>query len=206
MAAGADDGAVHLWSLSRLIHEDKLRNAAAAVASAAAAENDGGGSDACPVIDIDAPVYMHQGAVNSVCFGLQGDVVASCSDDSSVKVFSLTGKAVRYTLGGAIGGGGHSEGVGVGGSGGGDSMGCFSQDVVNEICFGGAGGGALFTASADKTLRVFNARNSDLVCSMGGHEDELLCVAVAPEGGPQIVTGSADGSLRFWSEDVDALM
>ena len=81
------------------------------------------------------------------------------------------------------------------------------SDVINDVCFGGRGGGVLCSAAADGLLYCFNARNSDRLLALGGHTDECLSVAAAPEpGSHQIVTGSADGTVRYWSVDADELM
>ena len=117
-------------------------------------------------------------------FGLGGDILASCSDDATIKVWSLSGKTLRYTLGAV-----------------------HFSDVINDIFFGGRGASVLCSASADGMLRCFNARNSDLLVALGGHTDECLTVAAAPEAGShQMATGSADGTVRYWSVDADEFM
>jgi eukaryotic-like serine/threonine-protein kinase len=57
-------------------------------------------------------------------------------------------------------------------------------------------GRVLASASADQTIRLWNVQRGAKLEPFQGHEDEVYAIAWTPDG--QIVSGSKDGSLRFW--------
>ena len=133
-------------------------------------------------MECGAPLYNHQGAVNSVRYGMSGDLIASCSDDTTIHVYSTLGRTLRYTIDEECG-----------------------RDAVNTVHWGGGSEqNILYVGTADRLIRIFNGKNRDLLCTLGGHEDEVTMVVAEPKGS-QFVTGSADGTMRFWSIDVAAL-
>lgn len=56
------------------------------------------------------------------------------------------------------------------------------------------------SASADKTVRVWNARTGEAIATLTGHKDEVTCVAFTADG-KRIVSGSADKTLKLWDLD-----
>lgn len=55
----------------------------------------------------------------------------------------------------------------------------------------------LFTASMDKTVRVWDARTSEPVRVWKGHKEGVLCMALA-DGGRRVLTGSDDSCVLVW--------
>jgi RNA polymerase sigma factor (sigma-70 family) len=55
----------------------------------------------------------------------------------------------------------------------------------------------LATASADKTVRLWNARARKEVAVLRGHTAEVLAVAFSPDG-PTVASASADKTVRLW--------
>jgi WD40 repeat protein len=55
----------------------------------------------------------------------------------------------------------------------------------------------LVTASADRTARIWDARDGALQLVLRGHEGEVNGAAFSPDGS-QVVTGSDDKTARIW--------
>ncbi|OWF43128.1 uncharacterized protein LOC110460116 [Mizuhopecten yessoensis] len=55
----------------------------------------------------------------------------------------------------------------------------------------------LISASADKTLKIWNMDREQLTRTLTGHADEVWCTAVSQDG-EIVVSGSRDGSIRLW--------
>ena len=186
LIVGIDDGAVHGYAFNDLISEEQIDSIAKGVLiHNGNADNDGTSSTSSSrVLQCGLPLHVHNGAVNSVKYGMKGNCIASCSDDTTVKVWDLNANAVKYVLDETCG-----------------------RDAVNDIEWGGMNNDVLYVGGADKLIRIFNGQNRDLLCTLGGHEDEVTCIVTIPnKKGTQFVTGSADGTQRFWSLNLDEFM
>ncbi|KAF9073591.1 WD40-repeat-containing domain protein [Rhodocollybia butyracea] len=70
-------------------------------------------------------------------------------------------------------------------------------DAVYSVVFS-PDGNCIASGSADKTLRVWDARTGDLIVGpFNGHNDEVNCVAFSRDG-ENIVSGSYDQTVRVW--------
>jgi len=69
--------------------------------------------------------------------------------------------------------------------------------AVNSVGFA-PDGGRIVTASADKTVRIWNANAGQEIAVLRGHEDEVYCAAFSPDG-KRIVTASRDETARIWN-------
>jgi WD40 repeat protein len=179
IVVGADDGGVYLYSFANLFDVD-------AVIKGVPIDNTSNGASESSMVGIHCgpPIYSHTAAVNCVRYGMGGDIIASCSDDTTINVYSVIGKAIRYTIDETCG-----------------------RDAVNTIEWGGATEkNVLYVGTADKLVRIFNGINRDLLCTLGGHEDEITSLVCDSGSGTQFVTGSADGTMKFWSLDTSALL
>ena len=58
-------------------------------------------------------------------------------------------------------------------------------------------GERLATGSFDKTAKVSDAATGEIMLSLSGHEDWVLCVAWSPDG-KRLVTGSQDETAKVW--------
>ena len=186
LVVGIDDGAVHSYTFASLFDvEDVVRCVDVANSTSDSTSDSTSASSAAATpkrMECGAPLYNHQGAVNSVRYGMSGDLIASCSDDTTIHVYSTLGRTLRYTIDEECG-----------------------RDAVNTVHWGGGSEqNILYVGTADRLIRIFNGKNRDLLCTLGGHEDEVTMVVAEPKGS-QFVTGSADGTMRFWSIDVAAL-
>ena len=59
-------------------------------------------------------------------------------------------------------------------------------------------GSQVFTASADKTAKVFDVNTGTVVRSLAGHGDAVRAVAFTKDAA-KVVTGSADKTIRTWN-------
>jgi predicted oxidoreductase (fatty acid repression mutant protein) len=69
-------------------------------------------------------------------------------------------------------------------------------DEVQSAAFS-ADSSRVVTASADKTARIWDARNGKQVLVLRGHEDALTSAAFSPDGA-RVVTASEDTTARIW--------
>lgn len=60
-------------------------------------------------------------------------------------------------------------------------------------------GNAVLCGGKDFTLYLLNGATGDFLACFSGHEDEVLCAKFTPNGGKQIVSSSADQTIRVWS-------
>lgn len=74
-----------------------------------------------------------------------------------------------------------------------DAVSCMSLDQDN---------GLLYTASWDRTVKVWRISDSKCLESINAHEDAVNSVITRPEG--MIFTGSADGTVKAWKRDQQA--
>ncbi len=59
-------------------------------------------------------------------------------------------------------------------------------------------GSQLATASADKTLKVFDTNTGNAIRPLAGHTDAVKAVAYTKDGS-KIVSGSADKTVKTWN-------
>ena len=52
------------------------------------------------------------------------------------------------------------------------------------------------SASADKTIKVWQTQTGEHIRVLNGHEDEVLSVAIGPKR--RLISGSRDGTVRIW--------
>jgi WD40 repeat protein len=58
----------------------------------------------------------------------------------------------------------------------------------------------LLTSSGDRVLRVRRAETGEVLAELHGHRDRITGADFTPDG-TQVVTGSLDGTVRFWQAD-----
>ncbi len=115
----------------------------------------------------------HSGAVRAVAFSPTEPLLASASDDRTIRLWDLRSGAEMLTLVG------HTAQV---------TRLAFSPD-----------GTWLFSGSRDNSVRVWDiaARNSRNIHMLTGPKSLILSLAVSPDGS-YVAAGSGDNSLRIW--------
>jgi len=114
----------------------------------------------------------HESEIHGVSFSPDGSMIASISDDRTVKVWNLEGKILNTFKG-------HS-------------------DRVWRVSFS-PDGQIVGSASGDKTVRLWSL-DGTLLRILTGHSDRVYGVSFSPDG--QIVgSASGDKTVRLWSLD-----
>ncbi|MEH2074645.1 MAG: AAA-like domain-containing protein, partial [Nostoc sp.] len=116
----------------------------------------------------------HSSSVNSVVFSPDGKILASASDDNTIKLWNRdTGKEIS-TLSG------HSSPV--------FSV-VFSPD-----------GKTLASASDDKTIKLWNRDTGKEISTLSGHSSLVSSVVFSPDG-KTLASASRDKTIKLWNRD-----
>ncbi|KNA08380.1 hypothetical protein SOVF_163130 [Spinacia oleracea] len=123
----------------------------------------------------------HQGEVNCVKWDPTGTLLASCSDDSTAKVWSMKEDGFVHDLKD------HSK-------------------EIYTIRWSPTGSGTnnpnqqlvLASASFDSTVKLWDVELGKLLRSLDGHKEAVYSLAFSPDG-EYLASGSLDRSLHVWS-------
>jgi len=114
----------------------------------------------------------HSDAVNSVAFSPDGQMLASASDDKTIKLWSVeTGKTLR-TLSG------HSHWV---------TAVAFNPD-----------GSTLASGSGDQTIMLWTVASGTELCTLSGHSSNVCSVAFSPDGS-MLISRDLGGVINLWT-------
>jgi len=152
LAAGSHDSNVYVWELTNTPESDLK---------------------ATPVFTLTG----HTGAVRSVAFNPSENLLASASDDRTIRLWDLTTGQELFTLVGHTG-------------------------EVNSVAFS-TDGQYLISGSRDRTVRLWDgsARNPNAATVLSGPDSIVLSVAYSPDG-KSIAAGDGHESVHIW--DLDA--
>lgn len=155
--------------------------------------------------------FIHNGAVRDIDALLDKELVLTCSNDSTAKLWSFDGKLIATLAG-------HNDYV---------YTCCFSPDGkkiatagrdetailwnlqgkklrtykghkgdINDIVFT-RDSKAIITASSDNTAKMWGL-NGRLIRTFYGHKDKISNLSVSPDG-TKLLTGSNDQTVRLWN-------
>ncbi|MBE9185812.1 protein kinase [Microcoleus sp. LEGE 07076] len=163
----------------------------------------------------------HSGSVNAVVISPQGNIIASASDDKTIKLWNLhTGELIHTFFG-------HSatvDAVAISPDGRMMVSGSFDRKVIEwkldkkamirefysdygspyshrygsvySVAFS-CDGGAIASASGDKSIKLWNQHKGALVQKLSGHSDKVLSVSFRPQS-MMLASGSADKTIKIW--------
>jgi WD40 repeat protein/uncharacterized caspase-like protein len=120
----------------------------------------------------------HNAIASSVSFSSDGKIIASGSDDNTVKVWRNDG-SLLWTLQG------HTASV---------KAVRFSPD-----------GKILASASFDQTVKLWNTQNGKLIKTLSGHQAQILSVAFS-RNGKLLAASTADGNVTLWQLSNNSLL
>ncbi|MEH2062129.1 MAG: serine/threonine-protein kinase [Nostoc sp.] len=164
------------------------------------------------------PLTGHSGEVNSLVFKPilpnQEEILASGSDDKTIKIWHLNTRRQTTTLQG------HSDWVyAIAISPDGQTLVSGSKDKTIKVwnlntgkeirtLFGHSSyvnsvaispdGQSIISGSYDKTIKVWNLNTGKEIRTLFGHSGEILSVAISPDG-QTIVSGSTDNTIKIWN-------
>jgi len=114
----------------------------------------------------------HSDYVWSVAFSPNGLVLASGSDDNTIKLWDTASGTEIRTLKGHNG-------------------------QVLSVAFS-PDGRALASGSGDSSLKLWDTASGTEIITLNGHSNTVRCVAFSPDGGT-LVSGSCDGTIKLWN-------
>src|SRR5919199_36772 len=113
----------------------------------------------------------HKNLIYSVAFSPNGEVVASGSDDKTIKLWGVEDGQEIVTLTG------HANSV---------YTVAFSPD-----------GETLASCSWDRTVKIWRIKDGKLIRTITGHTDSVRCIAFSPNG-EFLASGSHDNTIKIW--------
>jgi len=125
--------------------------------------------------DNETELYLitgHTRTVRTVAYSTHLPIIASGSDDNTVKIWDRISGEHKITLNG------HTDGV---------TSVAFSPD-----------GNTLASGSWDNTVRIWDATTGEQITTLNGHTDRITSVAFSSDGNT-LASGSWDNTVRIWN-------
>src|SRR6476661_7739738 len=113
----------------------------------------------------------HKNLIYSVAFSPNGEVVASGSDDKTIKLWGVKDGQEIVTLAG-------------------------HTNLVYFVAFS-PDGETLASSSWDRTVKIWRVKDGKLLRTITGHTDSVRCIAFSPNG-EFLASGSHDNTIKIW--------
>lgn len=123
-------------------------------------------------------ISAHSQPVWSTALSANGQILASGSQDNTIKVWALNSGQILYTLLG-------------------------HQDTVRSLAIS-ADGRILASGSGDSTIKLWNLQTGKLFGTLSGHSSPVWSVAIARDG-QTLVSACEDGTINIWNIRTGAL-
>ncbi|NJN85349.1 MAG: WD40 repeat domain-containing protein [Leptolyngbyaceae cyanobacterium SL_7_1] len=157
----------------------------------------------------------HRGIVRSLSFSADGQILASGSDDTTIRLWDVSTGELIQTLeghtapvlsvvlsadGATLVSGSADQSVRLWNLSNATSQPLLAHtDAVHAIALS-PDGGTIASSGADKTIRLWHPTTRELIRTLGepgGHRDVINTIAFSPDG-QQLVSGSWDKSVKIW--------
>ena len=155
----------------------------------------------------------HSSDVNSVTFSPDGQMVATGSDDRTIKLWNLTTKQEIRTFKGhsswiwaiaispdgqTIASGGADKTIKLWNLNTGEEIRTLKghSDGITSVAFS-PDGKLLASSSLDKTIKLWNLETNKEIGTLTGHSDSVASVAFSPDG-KTLASGSWDKTIKLW--------
>lgn len=120
----------------------------------------------------NTPLFKgHSKRVNALCFSADGKLVATASDDNSIRIWAVsTGRRLKILKG----------------------------HTANVLCLDfSPNGQQIISGSADSQIKLWNIISSKEMRTFKEHKAAINSVKFSPKG-DSFISGSADNTIRFW--------
>ena len=120
---------------------------------------------------LDKNIRAHINEVKSISFAPSGKILASGSNDETIKFWDVASGQLIRTLGG------HTNGI-------------------NSVCFS-PDGKLLASGSNDETMKLWDVASGKSVKTLKGHTSEVISISFNPNGSI-LASGSRDNTIKLW--------